>query len=117
MLNGMMYHTPPGLRWCQERAYVLVIDPEAGISVKLAGLEAAVWKWLSLGYRQQDLLALIQAFLNSSMTEARAQINQILSLWVELGLFVPQDGEIASQASDDQAIVFSAMPSGAEAAI
>lgn len=86
----MKFVTPSSLRWCQDTNRVLVIDEESGLAVSLAGLDAAVWQWFGLGYKDADVLEFTHAFLNLPHEETRFRLNQILTGWVEAGLLVEE---------------------------
>ena len=72
---------------------MLVIVEQTGLAVRLTGLDAAVWKWLTLSYPYQTVLRFAQAFLNLPDAETRTRLNQTLQVWVELGLLVEEEAQ------------------------
>lgn len=90
MTARVKFVTPASLRWCQDTNRVLVIDEATGLAVSLSGLDAALWKWYGLGYKDADVLEFTRAFLNLPREETRARLNQILTNWVEAGLLVEE---------------------------
>jgi hypothetical protein len=91
MISTQKLFTPPSLRWCQESSHVLVIVEQTGLSVRLTGLDAAVWKWLTLSYPYETVLRFVEAFLNLPKDETRARLNRTIHDWVELGLLVEEE--------------------------
>jgi hypothetical protein len=90
MISSQKLFTPPSLRWCQESNHVLVIVEQTGMAVRLTGLDAAVWKWLTLSYPYETVLRFAEAFLKLPDAETRTRLNQTLHDWVELGLLVEE---------------------------
>ncbi len=91
MISSQELSTPASMRWCQESNHILVIVEQTGLAVRLTGLEAAVWKWLTLSYTYETVLRFAEVFLNLPKDETRARLNQILQDMVELGLLINEE--------------------------
>jgi hypothetical protein len=87
----LSYNTPPSIRWCQDCERVLVVNEETCQATSLTGLEAALWKWLTLSYGTQEVLSFAQEFLQLSTEETRDRFNQVINHWVELDLLTMDD--------------------------
>jgi hypothetical protein len=87
----LIYRTPESIRWCRDRERILIIHEEAGQAISLTGFDAAVWIWSSLEYSQEDLLAFAQEFLQVSLEEAHARLNQVINHWVEQDILQIED--------------------------
>jgi hypothetical protein len=87
----LTYKTPAAIRWCKDCERILVVNEATYQAVSLTGFEAALWQWYSLSLTDHEVLAFAQECLQVSPEETRAQVNQIISGWVEEDLLIIED--------------------------
>ena len=91
-LRFTSYCCAPDIEWVQDASQVLLVDAARGRSWPLQGVEAAIWDWLSLGYRYEQIARFVSLALGTSMDEAERALCAVLRGWAGAGILQASEG-------------------------
>ncbi|MEA4906033.1 MAG: hypothetical protein GYA17_07240 [Chloroflexi bacterium] len=79
------YRTVDGVTWVNEGSHLIAVAPGTGAQ-RLAGAEAALWRWLHQDLGWPAIRALYAALVGVSEADGETQMIQALQQWVEVSL-------------------------------
>lgn len=80
------FRCTPNITWVKDTDQILLIDTDNGQSRSLCGTEAAVWSFLTLGYRYEKIGHFLSFMLKISEDEARKALIAMLREWQDEGI-------------------------------
>ncbi|MFN2226514.1 MAG: hypothetical protein ACK2UY_09410 [Anaerolineae bacterium] len=97
---GRAYRAAPGVVWVKDGAATLVVNPAAGHSWALRGLEAATWDLLVLGYQFERAARLLAVLGDVTEADARASLSATLQRWEKAGILLAEKGNGRDEPGD-----------------
>jgi len=99
-MDGCAFRSAPGVVWLKDSAATLVVDPVAGRSWALRGLEAAAWDLLVLGYQFEPAARLLAVLGDVAEAEAQTSLSNTLQRWEKVGILVAEKGNGRDEPGD-----------------
>jgi len=80
------FRCTPNIAWVKDADQILLIDTDTGQSWSLCGTEAAVWSFLTLGYRYEKIGHFLSLMLKIPDGKARKALMAMLHEWQDKGI-------------------------------
>lgn len=84
--GSICYRCAPDITWVRDAGQVLLVDADKGLSRSLRGVEAAIWDFLTLGYRYAKIIRFLSVILKVSKDEAKRTLVATLRGWQDEGI-------------------------------
>lgn len=84
--RAVAYCCVSNIVWVKDKNGVFLVDPKADRSWSMNGIDAAIWDWLTLGYRHEQAVFLLSLILRVPEDEARQVICETLYRWQRMGI-------------------------------
>ena len=100
LLHTGSFWCSPGVRWVREADHILVLNRNTGHTLKLEGASAAIWDWMTLGYRFGQVAAMLAVFLDQPQAVAERRVRESLQTWTVTGFILTPSGEPHGKSGD-----------------
>ena len=91
--DGLAYGPAPGITWAQDAGPTLLVDGLAGQLWILAGLEAAAWDLMALGYSFESIARSLAILAGVEDEQGRTILWATVGRWQEAGILSAAEGQ------------------------
>ncbi len=91
--NGLAYSPAEGITWVKDAGQTILLDGLGGKSWILAGLEAAAWDLIALGYSFDDAAAALAILAGTDDDQGRATLWATVGRWQGAGILGATEGQ------------------------
>ena len=82
----------PQVCWVVEDDHTVVLNEQTMHTMKLQGVSAAIWDWITLGYPLGEVVEMISVFQGQSDQDAERRVRDALAAWTVAGFIVRDPG-------------------------